>query len=96
MNSYHGINNAADGTDRDGVAKYYSVENGPYGKTCYMQALFYFPGFIFYIFSIFLIYGGLEVVVLELRSSVDGVLGLLCEAICGVFGGGALYVSILE
>ena len=50
MNSYHGINNAADGTDRDGVAKYYSVENGPYGKTRYMQALFYFPGFIFHIF----------------------------------------------
>ena len=31
---------------------------------------------------------------LGLRSSVDGVLGLLCEAICGVFGVGAL--SILE
>ena len=58
MNSYHGINNAADGTDRDGVAKYYSVENGPYGKTCCMQAKFYIPRFIPHTcFSLFLIYG---------------------------------------
>ena len=31
MNSYHGINNAADGKAKDGEAQYYSVENGPYG-----------------------------------------------------------------
>ena len=63
-----------------------------------MQALFYFPRFIFYIFvPFFLIYGGLEVAVFGLGSSVDGVSGLLCEAICRFFlGVGSLYISILE
>ena len=97
MNSYHGINNAADGTDRDGVAKYYSVENGPYGKILEMQALFYFPRFILYTcFLLLLIYGDLEVAVSGLGFSVDGVLGLLCEVIWGFWGSGSLYKHIIK
>ena len=50
----------------------------------YMQALFYFPRFILYTcFLLLLIYGGLEVAVLGLGFPVDGVFGLLFEAIWG-------------
>ena len=43
MNSYHGINNAADGKGRDGEAQYYSVENGPYGT--YAISLIFSQGY---------------------------------------------------
>ena len=41
---------------------------------------------LYIFFSFLLIYGGLEVVVLGLGFSVDGVLGLLCESIWGFLG----------
>ena len=68
MNSYHGINNAADGKGKDGEAQYYSVENGPYGMSAI--SFIFIPRFIHCVLSLFfLIYGGLKVGVLG-RSSL--------------------------
>ena len=39
MNADYGINNMADGYNKDGVAMYYSTENGPYGKTVRLNSM---------------------------------------------------------